>query len=300
MNLFHNPDWVSMQTSGNATLEDVPQQFFDTVNEGLIRLSKNDAPVVSIVIPVWNEELNIVKTLFSLSQNVTTHATEIIVVNNNSTDRTAEVLPKFKIKSLFQRIQGCGPARQLGQEQASGKYILMADADCFYPTAWIQTTIDKLQPNEVSCVYGRHSFIANSRLQRFNFFLYEILRDFLIELRHFKRPYLNALGMGMAYKKEYGLKVGFDLRNVRGEDGRLCFDLMQFGKIEKIPRSLRVWTAPRTIGKERGLLFSLSRRLVIEFSRFHEFFYKKQTHDTHASKNYSSFKFKWFNKDKKG
>lgn len=299
MNLFHNPDWVLLQTSGNATLADVPQQFFDKINEGLIRLSKNDAPVVSIVIPVWNEELNIVKTLFSLSQNVTTHATEIIVVNNNSKDRTEEVLSKFKIKSFFQGVQGCGPARQLGQELASGKYILMADADCFYPTTWIQTMIDKLQPNEVSCVYGRHSFIANSRLQRFNFFLYEILRDFLIELRHFKRPYLNALGMCMAYKKEFGLKAGFDMRNVRGEDGRLCFDLMQYGKIEKIPRSLRVWTPPRTIGKERGILFSLSRRLLIEFSRFHEFFYKKQTHDTHASKNYSLFKFRWPTKNKK-
>lgn len=299
MNLFHNPDWVLLQTSGNATLADVPQQFFDKINEGLIRLSKNDAPIVSIVIPVWNEELNIVKTLFSLSQNVTTHTTEIIVVNNNSKDRTEEVLSKFKIKSFFQGVQGCGPARQLGQELASGKYILMADADCFYPTTWIQTMIDKLQPNEVSCVYGRHSFIANSRLQRFNFFLYEILRDFLIELRHFKRPYLNALGMCMAYKKEFGLKAGFDMRNVRGEDGRLCFDLMQYGKIEKIPRSLRVWTPPRTIGKERGILFSLSRRLLIEFSRFHEFFYKKQTHDTHASKNYSLFKFRWPTKNKK-
>lgn len=299
MNYFSNPKWVSQQLLEQSSLDDIPQSFYDKINEGLVRLGQNRPPVVSIVIPMWNEELNIVQTLLSISQNVTTYPTEVIAINNNSTDRTQEALDRLAVKSFLQKIQGCGPARQLGQEMASGKYILTADADCFYPKEWIQTMADALNSDKVSCVYGRHSFIANSRWQRIEFFIYESLRDILIELRHAKRPYLNALGMTMGYRKEYGIQVGFDQRNVRGEDGRLCFDLMKFGQIVKTPRSIRVWTMPRTIGKEKNMAFSLSRRILLELSRVHEFFYKKDPHNTHTSENYKPSIFDWFKKSGK-
>jgi glycosyltransferase involved in cell wall biosynthesis len=296
VNVFKNPIWVADQLLDYSSVDEIPQSLYNQINQGLNLLGQDKTPEVSIVIPIWNEELNIVQTLLSISQNITTYPTEVIAVNNNSTDRTQEVLNKFKIKSFVQTIQGCGPARQLGQEKASGKFILTADADCFYPKLWIQTLAEKLQEDRVSCVYGRHSFIARTKSQRFGFFIYETLRDVLIELRHFKRPYLNSLGMTMGYKREYGLTAGFDPRNVRGEDGRFCFDMMRFGRIVKASRSARVWTQPRTLGKEESLFQSLLSRVAKELSRITEFFYKKSAHDTHTSENYSPPARRWFKK----
>jgi glycosyltransferase involved in cell wall biosynthesis len=296
VNIVQNPNWVTQQLLTYSRIDDIPQSFCDRISEGLILLGQNKKPEVSIVIPIWNEELNIIQTLLTISQNATTYPTEVIAINNNSTDRTQEVLNKIKIKSFVQPIQGCGPARQLGQEKALGEFILTADADCFYPKTWIQTMADKLKEDQVSCVYGRHSFIASSGSQRFGFFMYETLRDVLIEIRHFKRPYLNSLGMTMGYKREFGMKAGFDPRNVRGEDGRFCFDMMRFGKVVKASHRVRVWTYPRTLGKEKSLFQSLVSRVIKELSRITEFFYKKSDHNTHSSENYTPPTSKWFKK----
>src|SRR5690606_28868491 len=99
----------------------------------------------------------------------------------------------------------CGPARQMGQENAIGEYVLLADADCIYPECWIDAMMDKLTLPGIVCVYGRYSFIADKGFPRWKLFLYEVLKDLIAELRHFKRPYLNALGMSMGYIKALGL-----------------------------------------------------------------------------------------------
>src|SRR5690606_41933135 len=129
---------------------------------------------------------------------------EIVVVNNNSSDNTQRALKRLLVKSYIQVEQGCGPARQLGQEKASGKYILMADADCLYPSGWIEVMTQNLRAHNVSCVYGRYSFIGKPGLPRWKLFLFEKSRDFISELRHIKRPFLNSFGMSMGYIKEYG------------------------------------------------------------------------------------------------
>src|SRR3546814_14988100 len=117
---------------------------------------------------------------------------EIIVINNNSTDKTQQTLDRLDVISLFQPIQGCGPARQLGQEQARGRYILLADADCIYPPCWLDEMMAILTKNDVVCVYGRYSFIPEANYPRWKLFLLERMTDIITEVSHYKRPYLNA------------------------------------------------------------------------------------------------------------
>jgi len=91
----------------------------------------------------------------------------------------------------------------------------------------------------------------------------------------------------MGYVRELGLKHGFVERNIRGEDGRMCFQLMQHGKIVQIrDRSNRVWTFPRTLDKEPNLLYSIAARAMLEISRIPQYFYKQAPHDVNTSKNY--------------
>jgi glycosyltransferase involved in cell wall biosynthesis len=295
---FKNPLWIDAILSQVKTLEDVPQSLFDEINTGLDYF-QHPQPLVSVVIPAFNEEVSIIRTLYSLSKNKTSFPTEIIVVNNNSTDRTQYVLDRLHVRSFLQSKQGCGPARQLGQQMAKGKYVLMGDADCFYPERWIEKMTRELMRDNVTCVYGRYSFLGTEAKPRWQLFVYELLRDVIHEVRNVKRPYLNALGMSMGYIKDFGLKKGFVDRKIRGEDGRMCFELMSYGKVRRVRSYANsVWTLPRTLDKEGGLLYSIFARFALEVSRFKDYFVKQAAHDTHTSHNFDPKSIQYLNKFK--
>lgn len=95
-------------------------------------------PLVSIVVPACNEEDNIEKSILSfLSQDYAN--LEIIVVNDRSTDNTAEILNKLKglspllivhkINDLPEGWMGKNHALSVGASLASGKYLVFTDAD---------------------------------------------------------------------------------------------------------------------------------------------------------------------------
>lgn len=288
--MFHvlkNPSWIDSRLVAARTVNEIPQALFDEINTGLSKLAGED-PLVSVVIPVLNEETSILRTLHSLSCNRTGYPTEIVVVNNGSTDRTQEVLNRLNVRTFFQPKPGWGPARQMGQEQARGRYILMADADCFYPPLWIEKMTRQLLKEGVACVYGGYSFLGSPEKPRWQLFLYELLRNVIAEVRQFKRPWYNSLGMCMGYVKELGLKKGFIDKKMRGEDGRMCFELAQLGRIVRVRSSdVVVWTFPRTLQKDGSLVYSILNRALVEFSRFRLYFNKQPMHDTHTSPNSS-------------
>lgn len=93
---------------------------------------------VSVVIPVYNEEKYIKKCLDSLLKQVE-KPDEIIVVDNNSTDKTIEMVKKYKnIKIIKETIQGMTPARNAGFSQAKYEIIVKCDADSTLSADWIK------------------------------------------------------------------------------------------------------------------------------------------------------------------
>jgi glycosyltransferase involved in cell wall biosynthesis len=82
---------------------------------------------ISVVIPAYNEEKYITNTLLSL-QKQKTKDVEIIVVDNNSTDKTAAISKKYA-KVIKEKRQGIGIARNSGARIAKGKIIVFLDAD---------------------------------------------------------------------------------------------------------------------------------------------------------------------------
>ncbi|PWS33764.1 glycosyltransferase family 2 protein [Pedobacter paludis] len=285
MFILHNPKWISQYDFAFNCIEEIPNKIFDSINLKLDVLQSPE-PEVSILISAWNEELNILKTIASLADLKTDIGIEIIVVNNNSTDSTQETLNKLKVKNYFQPIQGWGPARQMGLENSKGKYILLADADCIYPECWVDEMLKVLKKPNVVCVYGRYSFIAEKGYPRWKLFILETLKDIIAEIRHFKRPYLNAFGISLGYIREYGIKIGYVMHKIRGEDGRMCFDLMQYGKIKQVKSNkTRAWTKPRTLQKDGSFSQALFSRIKLELKRFFSMFTSLAPHDTKTSKN---------------
>lgn len=285
MNIFSNPDWISQYEYPYESIQQVPQTLIDEINARLDQRISTE-PVVSIVVAAYNEEINLLRMISTLSSLSTAIPFDIIAINNNSTDRTQETMEKLHIKRFFQPIQGCGPARQLGQEKSTSPYILLADADCLYPPNWLDEMMNKLQQPGVVCVYGRYSFIAPPEIPRWQFSLHETLKDGIAEFRHFKRPYLNAYGISMGYVREAGLKAGYINHNTRGDDGRLCFDMMQYGRVVQMKtRSARVWTGPRTILQEGTVWQGLKNRISKEMKRAFSNFTTHPPHDTKTSQN---------------
>jgi glycosyltransferase involved in cell wall biosynthesis len=271
-----------MKTEEYTSLND---NVYEEINKRLgTNLSR--IPEVSIVISAWNEELNIVRCIDSLSKLRSDFSFEIIVVNNNSKDRTQESIDKLNVKSLFQPVQGCGPSRQLAQEQALGKYILLADADCLYPPQWLDLMMKQLTKPNTICVYGRYSFITDSASLRFKLSIYEFLKDVFAGIRHIKRPYLNAYGISMGYLKEAGLKAGYIQHKTWGDDGRLAFDMMKYGKIRQVKSGkARVWTGYRSLLRDGSISKAFLTRIIKEVQRFSIYFKKEKDHDTKTSKN---------------
>lgn len=282
--LLSNPDWLQQHEFPFTSLDEVPQSVFDEINARLDQKISAE-PLVSIMVIAYNEEINVLRCVSTLSKLRTTIPFEIVAVNNKSTDRTQETMDRLHIKNFFQPIQGCGPARQMGQEMAIGKYMLLADADCFYPTNWLDEMMKVLQQTGVVCVYGRYSFIASSQLPRWQLTLHESLKDIIAEFRHYKRPYLNAYGISMGYVREAGLKAGYMMHNrTWGEDGRLCFDMMPYGQVRQMKvSSARVWTGTRTLAKDGTLWQAFRKRARKEFGRAFSYLTPLAPHDTKTS-----------------
>ena len=89
---------------------------------------------LSIVIPAFNEERVIEDCLESISTSLVGNhddecTAEIIVVDNNSTDRTAELARQAGAVVVFEPINQIGRARNAGAEAATGEWLLFLDAD---------------------------------------------------------------------------------------------------------------------------------------------------------------------------
>lgn len=101
---------------------------------------------LSVIIPAYNEEKRIEKTLRSVDSYLEKqkYEYEIIVVDNNSNDRTFEVVKKLEAttvqnaKVIKQHIPGKGAAVKLGVEAAVGEYIMFMDADNATPISEIE------------------------------------------------------------------------------------------------------------------------------------------------------------------
>jgi glycosyltransferase involved in cell wall biosynthesis len=95
---------------------------------------------ISVVIPCFNEEAGIARVIPSLPKSVD----EIIVVDNNSTDRTQEVARGLGATVVFEKRKGYGAAYKAGLAAVTGEITVTLDGDGTYPVEQIEECIDYL------------------------------------------------------------------------------------------------------------------------------------------------------------
>jgi len=262
MNFFQLPRWIEPDLYSNRRFSDFTPYEIEALRQKLKPFNPPD-PEISVVIPAWNEENNIYRTLSSLAGNRPRLPTEIIVINNNSTDGTQQVLDALGVKSYVQTLQGTQHARQMGLEKAKGKYHLCADSDTIYPPEWINCMIKPLMTDKrVSCVYGNYAFLPPQGRNRLGLALYELAGEVVIRLRQQGKEFVNAYGFNMGFETQKGLQSGGFLisgsrkyDNIKGsdfvnesEDGRMALNLMSFGRLHRVTsKKATVFTSPRRL-----------------------------------------------------
>jgi Glycosyltransferases involved in cell wall biogenesis len=246
-------------------LEEIPENAVKEIQHKL-DLQKHENPLVSVVAIAHNEEKRILSCLWSLSENICNFPIEIIVINNNSTDRTTEVLNIFGVKWFDELKKGPGHARQCGLDHAKGKYYICIDADTLYPPYYIQTMVDKLRKPGVSCAFSLWSFIPDKNHSKLGLFFYELLRDIYLLLQSIKHPELCVRGMVFGFNTEMGLKIGFRTDIIRGEDGSLAYALKEYGKLVLITdKKARALTGNSTLNADGSFFKSFLNRLIKAF-----------------------------------
>lgn len=228
--------------------------------------------MISVIIPTYNSEKTIEKCIRALlNQSYPKNEYEIIVVDDGSTDRTADVIPKFKrVKLIEQKHRGPAVARNLGVKNSKGQIILFTDADCIPDKKWIKNMVEPFDDKEVIGVSGTYkTFNKSSLIARF--------AGYEIEERHKKlekQKYIDFIGtFSAAFRKNIFLKSkGFDetFTTSSGEDPELSFRIEKYGKMVFQPNAFVYHFHPNT-------LFKFLRQKFLR-GYWRVFLYKKHKH----------------------
>jgi len=178
-------------------------------------------PLVSVIITTKNEEKNIENCLKSI-RNQTYKNIEIIVVDNNSTDKTKEIAKKYTDK-VFKHGPERSAQRNFGAKMARGKYILYLDADMILSPGVIKECVEKMEKN--------NNLVALYIPERI------IGEGFWIKVRDFERSFYTATPIDAVrfIRKEVFEKVGGFDENLTGpEDWDFDKKVRSVGKVDVI------------------------------------------------------------------
>jgi glycosyltransferase involved in cell wall biosynthesis len=287
MSIFKLPSWIKPHLFSGREFYDLSEEEVDDLRSRLAKFT-HETPDVSIVIPAWNEQKFIHRALSSLASNITHYKVEIVVINNNSTDKTQDVLNRLKVKNYFELEQGPSFARQTGLINAKGKYHLCADSDTLYPPKWIESMVKPMEQDEkIVGVYGRYSFVPTGKQSRWSLFLYERITGVLIKLRKTNHEFINVLGFNMGFVTKAGQSTsGFKVNQPRifdnakdsayfvneAEDGTMALHLQKIGRI-KLLTDVNCWafTSSRRLAAEGGVFKSFLSRIKFHGVRITEY-----------------------------
>jgi len=230
--------------------DEVPQIIIDETRERLAKLQSPE-PLASIVVIAYNEETHLQACLWALSEICCKYPVEIIGVDNDSKDRTAEIFEKSGIPYYTEYQHSCGYARRCGLQHAKGRFYFDVDSDTLYPLYYYEIMLEHLLKPGVSCVSATWSYIPDENHSKLSLKLYEMVRDLFLWIQHFKRPELSVRGLVFAYNADYGRKEPYRVDIIRGEDGSMALNLKKYGKIVFVRDSrCRAITGYGTIGNK--------------------------------------------------
>jgi len=215
-------------------------------------------PMVSVIVPAYNEAKNIKRCLKSiLKQNYPKEKLEVIVVDDGSEDKTYEIAKGFQkhgVKVFRKRHEGKARALNFGLKKARGELVAVVDADSILDRDAIRKCISYFDSKEVAAVTSHILPRGNSlleKLQRLEFMVISVAR----KLQEAFNLIYATPGPLSVYRKDVLLKLGgFDERNLT-EDVEICWRIIRAGYrvrmaydarvTTKYPKGLKSWLRQR-------------------------------------------------------
>ncbi|MCX8181522.1 MAG: glycosyltransferase [Candidatus Methanomethyliaceae archaeon] len=186
---------------------------------------------LSVIIPTYNEEKGIEKTLRSISsQTLPRSDYEIIVVDGGSVDRTVEIASKYADLILQQKSKGVGGARNDGVEVARGRVIVHTDADVIVRSDWLHQILSHFSSGVVAVCGPDEPLEPDPKYRT----LYSLIN--LISLFAYKLGIVWTRGTNTAVLKDAFLKVGGYTDYPLCDDGELGLRLKKIGKVVYSPK----------------------------------------------------------------
>lgn len=194
----------------------------------------NTKPVISIIIPVYGVEKYIAKCINSIKAQTFTDF-EAILINDGTKDNSVDIAEQTiagdqRFKILHKENGGQGSARNLGLDNARGKYIAFIDSDDWVEPGYLQTMYDKIIIEDADiCTCGVNLLSEDEKIEKhFNSNIEKYLseKDFMNA-----SFYVSNWMWDKLYKKEVFDKIRFDPKVKTFEDAHLCFRLIYCKKI---------------------------------------------------------------------
>ncbi|MEZ4524741.1 MAG: glycosyltransferase [Desulfobacterales bacterium] len=217
----------------------------------------------SVIIPAYNEEKWLPRTLDALNTAMqeTDRTGEIIVTDNNSTDKTGRIAHEYGARVVFEPIRQIARARNAGAKAAKGNWLIFLDADTIITPAILKTALKKLESG--TCCGGgiRVDFgtVPSPFVQKVVDFWNMISLKFGLAAGSFVfclREAFEAAG-GFDEKVYASEEIGFSLKIRRwGQKRGMDFCIIRDEFIASSPRKL-YWFSP-----VQTWLFSLSVFLI--------------------------------------
>lgn len=179
-------------------------------------------PLISVIIPVYGVEKYIAQCLESII-NQTYKNLEIIIINDGTKDRSAEIAKEYAAKDSRIKVYdfengGLSVARNRGLEIATGDYISYIDSDDWLDTKMYETLLDAAMKNDADMVKCGVIETNNDKEDEIAFSSTKIITN---EKHEAFENYFNGMLWTLAwnglYKKELAKKVKFP-DNVVHED----------------------------------------------------------------------------------
>ncbi|MBS0479290.1 MAG: glycosyltransferase [Proteobacteria bacterium] len=220
-------------------------------------------PTISLIIPAYNEEAYLPACLDAVMANVADRATEIVVVDNNSTDGTKAVVERYpSVKYVFEPEKGITRARQRGFKSSTGDILAYVDADTHPPAGWIDQIWEQFGKNpDLVCLSGPYSFYDLSGIRNV------ISTGWFVAAR----PLYGVTGHMMvggnfAIRRDVLEKMGgFDEKiEFYGEDVDIGKRAKKFGKVMFCPRFVMPTSGRRM--KKQGFVKMASIYFINYFS----------------------------------
>lgn len=218
-------------------------------------MTNNSQPNVSIIVAAYNAEKTIKRCIDALL-DMNYPDFDIIVVDNNSKDKTAEIVRVYagkygKVTYLFEGKKGWPAARNAAIRYTETDFVANIDADCFATQDWLKNLMTGFTSNDIGCVVGKTLVEPGQTLAQQYF---SSPKAFNIEHHIGANPYVPWGGGNNVFLRKAFLEAG----GYNDEEFTSGADAEFHARMEKM-------TGYKTVYQKEALIYHVARGSLREF-----------------------------------